>query len=304
MTVHHKRWENEKEKTKMLCLHGFGASLTSYEPCVTSLQKFGTIYAYDIIGFGRSSRPKVTELWQYSPINSAIISNELITERDVIIGHSMGCLIGIESAFMKRVKTLILIAPAVKTPKKFKLPELLRNALAILSVLLSLLISPFVLFFLRRFVVREKFWVNGLAFARGDSTKPVPQHIIDLYMKPIGWPGWDYGLLNFSRAMALYQAVAGHEVWRKLKEVADSGANVVIVHGTNDRVVPIANSRALVKAVPSIKLVEINGLGHVPHEENPLQFSQIVRSCVNGQVVRPNTENQQCSGFDDRLVVT
>ncbi len=281
VTVHHKRWEGQGRR-EVLCLHGFGASLTSYEPCVGRLRGVGTVHAFDLPGFGRTSRPGVTELWRYSPAHAAAIANELVPGRGVLVAHSMGALAAVEAACAKHVRTLVLVAPALRPPRRRAPPEFLRNAAAVAAVLLSLLVAPLVLLLLRRFVVREAFWRRGLALARGDPTQPVPDHIVDLYMRPIGWPGWDYGLLNFSRAMALYQAVAGHDAWRRLTHVVEAGTTVVIVHGDRDRVVPIANSRALVRAIPKIRLVEMEGLGHVPHEETPDQFANVVQGVIDG----------------------
>jgi len=48
---------------------------------------------------------------------------------------------------------------------------------------------------------------------------------------------------------------------------------VLIVHGSKDRVTPIAGSRRLAEALgPNATLVELDGCGHVPHEETPERF--------------------------------
>ena len=43
---------------------------------------------------------------------------------------------------------------------------------------------------------------------------------------------------------------------------------ILIIHGTTDRVVPIEQSREFCKQVLSCKLVEIDGMGHSPHNED------------------------------------
>ena len=39
---------------------------------------------------------------------------------------------------------------------------------------------------------------------------------------------------------------------------------VLIVHGENDKVVPVANSRKLAKLIPGAELVEMSQCGHMP----------------------------------------
>ena len=73
-----------------------------------------------------------------------------------------------------------------------------------------------------------------------------------------------------------------------LVSLVDLGCKVIIVHGTNDPIVPYQSSQNMVNLVNnkllkninadgsprSIKLVPVPGAGHMPHEENPEKFLQ------------------------------
>ena len=62
--------------------------------------------------------------------------------------------------------------------------------------------------------------------------------------------------------------------------VAEGKLKVVIVHGTEDTVVPISNSRRLLAAIPGAHLIEIPRCGHVPHEEEKEAFLQHLSSIL------------------------
>jgi len=61
--------------------------------------------------------------------------------------------------------------------------------------------------------------------------------------------------------------------------LADSGASVLIVHGENDVIVPASNSRALAKLLGA-ELKIVPACGHMPHEEAPEEFIDIVRNFI------------------------
>ena len=68
--------------------------------------------------------------------------------------------------------------------------------------------------------------------------------------------------------------------------VREGRLRVLILHGTKDRVVAIGNSRRLAKAMREggreggregrVEVMEIEGVGHVPHEEVPENFVEAV----------------------------
>lgn len=59
---------------------------------------------------------------------------------------------------------------------------------------------------------------------------------------------------------------------------------VLIIHGKQDRLVPASNSRRLVQMLPNAKLVELDACGHLPQEEVPHQFVDIMQEFLKGKL--------------------
>jgi pimeloyl-ACP methyl ester carboxylesterase len=59
---------------------------------------------------------------------------------------------------------------------------------------------------------------------------------------------------------------------------------VLIIHGDADPLVPLACAQAIAEDLPRAKLVVMEGVGHMPHEEDPTGFAGIVGNFVNGDL--------------------
>ena len=56
----------------------------------------------------------------------------------------------------------------------------------------------------------------------------------------------------------------------------------LVVHGTLDRIVPVARARALAGGIPGARLVAIDGAGHAPQLEQPERFCELLVSFAEG----------------------
>lgn len=293
LTVHHKNWTPSASTPRpecMLLVHGFGASLFSFSAAAESLSALGWhASALDLPGFGLTERPGLARLARYAPPFAGQLLLRLplaVLSPRVLVGHSMGCLSAVEAAFASssdQVSALVLVAPPIvpvpSTCVGRAAAAAARSASMLFApgfLLFSLALAPALAVALRRLVAPRAFWESGLAQARAGRTAGVPDSVVDGYRRPMGAPGWENGLLNFARCMLLYRAVNGDRLLRALAAVAERGVPVLIVHGSHDRLVPISNSRALKRALPGIQMRVMDGTGHVPHEERPDEFAEVV----------------------------
>jgi pimeloyl-ACP methyl ester carboxylesterase len=70
-----------------------------------------------------------------------------------------------------------------------------------------------------------------------------------------------------------WRAMQGWDAWDRL---GDLRCPVLVLHGTEDRVVPVANARRLAAAIPGARLVLLEGAGHVYHSEQPAAADRAV----------------------------
>lgn len=111
-------FNQEGEKTPVLMVHGFGAGLGVWVMNVKELSKTRPIYTFDLLGFGRSSRPdafgKEPEDVEEKFVTSIEDTRkELGLETFILIGHSFGGYLAYSYAiqYPEKVKSLILVDP-------------------------------------------------------------------------------------------------------------------------------------------------------------------------------------------------
>ena len=59
-----------------------------------------------------------------------------------------------------------------------------------------------------------------------------------------------------------------------------NGPPVALIWGTADTITPIAQARSLLRWMPEAKLVELPGVGHIPHIEDPSKFATALLAAV------------------------
>jgi pimeloyl-ACP methyl ester carboxylesterase len=207
-------------------------------------------------------------------------------------------------------------------PKPVSLTTALCGALGRFATAVAVYaVAPFLKLFLRKIVRSATFWRRGLSKAVGRKCAPVfftEMSWADGYRRPSCVKGWDDGMVR----VVLAAATAGvNDVWaaesakvaaamRKespatcdaledmstdaaatLDALRCSGARVLIVHGDEDAIVPLENSRRLAQALEGgdadVRLVVMRGCGHMPHEEDPDVFVEAVKSFVGEWNPRP-----------------
>jgi 3-oxoadipate enol-lactonase len=80
--------------------------------------------------------------------------------------------------------------------------------------------------------------------------------------------------------MLQMQAVMGHDTSARLGSIA---APTLVVHGTEDRMLPVVNGELIAQAIPHARLELLDGVGHMFWWEQPERSAALVRSHVAGQ---------------------
>jgi pimeloyl-ACP methyl ester carboxylesterase len=70
------------------------------------------------------------------------------------------------------------------------------------------------------------------------------------------------------------QAVGGHDTSARLGDIT---APTLVIHGTEDQMLPAANSRVIAERIPGARLEELEGIGHLFWWEEPKRSAALVR---------------------------
>ena len=74
--------------------------------------------------------------------------------------------------------------------------------------------------------------------------------------------------------MATVAGLPGRRAYRR--QIRSVTCPVLLIHGTGDRLVPIAAARAAAMANPAWSLAEVAGVGHVPQLEAPADTARVI----------------------------
>lgn len=243
-------------------LHGFGASLDSWQAVMEPLSQLGTVIAFDRPAFGLTERPLTWE--GQNPYSTEAQVEQVIglldhlgVEKSILVGNSAGGTVAMQTtlAHPERVSALILVDPAVYSGGGA--PAWVRPLLATPQMRhLGPLIA-------RTIQARGPELIQ-LAWHDPSALRP---ETIELYKKPLKVENWDKALWEFTlanRATGLAERLDGFTL------------PVLVITGDDDRIVPTKDTIRLAGELPNAELVVIANAGHVPHEERPGAFMDAV----------------------------
>lgn len=251
----------------LVLLHGFGASVFTWRSVMENLTVLGRVVAFDRPGFGLTERVEPSK----PPINPYNIEGvveltckfvELVSKgesRVVLVGHSQGGGIAVLAALRCKlpVVALVLVAPSWK-PHTPPIHE---------RVLYNLPLADKYGPLVARLMIGR---LEETLFRAWYNKSLLTSEVVEGYKYPLKARDWDRGLYWLIKYRG-FPDVRG--------ELENIRIPVLIVHGLNDEIVPVVDSRELaviLSTVTSVELVLVENCGHIPHEEKPVEFTRAV----------------------------
>jgi pimeloyl-ACP methyl ester carboxylesterase len=269
----HYREQGKADGPTLLLLHGFSASLHTWEPWVARLGGEYHIVSLDLPGHGLTRAPAgyQASIEAFAEAVHAFTAERGLT-RFALAGNSMGGNVAWEYALAhpEQVAALILVdasgweetrAGLNTDPPVFKL---LRNP--VLGPILRDLDST-------------RLTRQGLEASFADPAR-VDDAMVARYVELSRAPGHRDILLQITLGFR-------ERNYATPERLAALKLPVLILHGDQDRLAPPAHAQLFKNAIPHAQLVMFEGIGHIPHEETPDASAAAVRQFLSRVSIHP-----------------
>ncbi len=236
-----------RDAPPVLLLHGFGASLDTWEPWAQALSTRFRVIRFDLPGFGLTGADPTSDYTDARAMQCLVaLMDQLGIDRAAIIGNSLGGRIAwtFAAEHPDRVTRLVLVSPDGFASPGFaygKAPE----------VPLMMRALPYV-------APRGMLKANlAAAYARPEG---LSETTLTRYRDMMLAPGVRSAML----------ARMGQTVLRDPAPIlARIKAPTLLLWGEKDGMIPVGNAQDYLAHLPDATLVRLPDLGHLPFEEDP-----------------------------------
>ena len=263
VNIHYKE-AGAGERTFIL-LHPFGGSTYSWREVMDEFAKYGRVIAYDRPAFGLTERPLPGE-WEENPYGmkaNVEILLELLdsmgVEKAVLVGNSAGGGVAVAFAleYPERIDELILVDPGVGGGRG---PQFPAWALPVMWTPQMRHLGPLMMRDYQESLPRtlERGWF--------DQTK-LTNEIRERHLQILKIKNWDKAFYELTFAPA----------YPELRPLLPNlTVPVLVVAGQEDRLIRSWYFEAVATEIPEATLNLIPQCGHMPQEECPTEFMEVV----------------------------
>lgn len=260
----------------VLMVHGLAGSAINWMAVAPEIAKTHRAFAIDLAGFGETPlRNRSAAVGANLTLIHEFI-REVVREPVTIIGNSMGGHISILEAaeHPKWITAMVLVDPAIPGTHVNRPEPAMLGVIAALSVpglAMSLLERE------SRALGPEGLVARVFSMVSADPSRLDPA-VVEAHLdltRARARLGRQNGraLVQATRSIGL--RIADPRFWVKVAAVQ---CPTLVIHGSLDRVIPVAAARELAHRRPDWELAVLKGVGHVPMLEAPGLFMRTLRS--------------------------
>ena len=250
----HYRDQGRRDAPVIVMVHGFGASLQTWEPWVQRLGSHYRIITLDLPGFGLTSAPKGYTLTRTGFVDVVDgVTTRLGVTKFVLVGNSMGGGVAWNFALKHpdRLQGLVLVDAAGWPQQR----EDGRD-------------GPFIFKVLRnpvgRFLIKD---LDTTAMTRAglrDAFAPTPgmvdEPMVTRYVELSRAPGHKDIIMGLMGGFDPADAATKD----RLSKIA---VPTLVMHGAADKLIPVSHARLFGDAIPGSTVIIYPAVGHVPMEQ-------------------------------------
>ena len=247
VNIHYQDTGPSKNPIPILFLHGFGASLQTWDTWSQSLSNEYRVISVDLPGFGLTGEdPSGIYTDERSVEVLEAFLKALQISKVVLVGNSMGGKFAWQftARYPNQVTKLVLISPdGYASPgkgygKKTEIPAIAQ---------------------LYRYFFSKTFLVMNLEPAYANP-KTLNDDLVNRYYDLMLAPGVRGAILARMQQTVLKDPVPS---------LASIHVPTLLIWGEKDAFIPISNSNDYLKVMPNVKRVCLPNIGHLPQEEQP-----------------------------------
>jgi len=255
VNLHYQDTGPSKNTIPIVFLHGFGASLQTWDTWTQALSDDYRIISVDLPGFGLTGEdPSGIYTDQRSVEVLEAFLKELKIPKVVLVGNSMGGKFAWQFAarYPNQVSKLVLISPdgyaspGIQYGKKPDVPAIAD---------------------LYRYFFSKTFLVMNLKPAYADPNT-LNDALVNRYYDLMLAPGVRGAILGRMQQTVLQDPVPS---------LASIQVPTLLIWGEKDAFIPISNSNDYLKVMPNAKRVSLPNIGHLPQEEQPSIGLQVLK---------------------------
>ena len=256
----------KSDKPPLLLVHGFGASTDHWRKNIVQLQEQFQVWAIDLLGFGRSAKPKqeyTSSLWR-EQLHDFIV--EVIQQPTVLAGNSLGgyAALCVAAEYPQSTAGLILLNSA--GPFSAVEGETQSRSNPVGKIVRSILLQPWASFLLFQYVRRRSIIRKTLNNVYFDPSAVTEQLIEDIYR-----PSCDRGAADVFNAV--FKTPQGDKVDVLLNRMQ---CPLLLLWGEKDPWINARERGVQFRQYYPQATEHYLEAGHCPHDEIPEQVNALM----------------------------
>jgi pimeloyl-ACP methyl ester carboxylesterase len=246
--------EEGNSKKTVILVHGLGGSAERWLKVIPFLRAKYKVIAPDMIGFGYSDKPSVDYTIEFFAKFLSAFINSLGINKAILIGTSLGGQIVAECAANDdAIEKLVLVAPS----------GAMKHSTPTLDAYMMAALYP-------------NYTSAKMAFEMMSNAGTIDDFTVDDFVKRMSAPNAKLAFLSSVLSVRHSQIREG---LRKIK------VPTLLVWGREDKMIPIQYAKEFLGSIRNCRLLELKGIGHVPHIENPEIFVESVLEFLDSKLV-------------------
>jgi pimeloyl-ACP methyl ester carboxylesterase len=264
--VHYVEWEGPPDLTFVL-IHGLGGSHLNWVRVAPSLARLGRVVVPDLPGFGRSPLAGRRSAMHVGRRLLGDLVRKLATGQTIVVGNSMGGGYAmLHAAFEPDSVAGLILTSSVFPWAPAAIPSPL--AVAAFAVYRMPWVGEHVVATRFRRLDPELVVRWGFRLTAGDPSR-IPPEVVRAHVDLVRERQHDHTAAPafLEAARSILWLGARPSLSRRVIDAID--VPVLVIHGSRDRLVPLAYALSVLERRPTWDHAILPGLGHVPQLEDP-----------------------------------